>query len=161
PQVGKLESVAAGSSASATPAAPAGKWTRKPEPGAAKVSLNGSMPSLVGGGRLWEWPYFVTARIVTFNLQVFRRRVIDEADLDHHVAIGFKLGDLLPFAIAQVSRHVGMHRDHHPADLVAMRGQRQKSHHIDGHALRGLGNARAAAVPAVLVDRTFKAGANP
>src|SRR2546423_517871 len=63
--------------------------------------------------------------------------------------------------LAEVGRHFLVDLDPHPTDARLLTGEHDEADDLDGHALRGLDHAAAAAAGAVAVDALLHAGANP
>ncbi len=120
-----------------------------------------NLPSPRWRGRLRVQPHFVAVGIEALDRQVLGGSVLDDADLDRHVAFDLHPDDLLPLAVVQVGGDFRVDGDRDPADLLAVGGQGQQPHDVDGHALGRLDDPRAGAVGAVLVDRSLQAGSDP
>ena len=97
-----------------------------------EICGTGSMPAFVGLARRRERANLVAVRVEAVDFQMFGRSVLIEADLDRQVALGFELGDLLPFLVGEINGHSGMDGDRHPADFHAVAGQREEAHDVDG-----------------------------
>src|SRR5262249_32450157 len=100
--------------------------------------------------------YFVAVVVVTNELQKLRSGAGLAADQDLLAAGFFELGDVLALLIEQVMGAFVLYAHFETLGVLAVDGELQETHHLDGHALAGLDVAGAGAVRTFLVDAAFE-----